>query len=423
MDKRTVLTGDSPKIELNVSANLSIKGWDKNEVVAKCSSPDDLVMDVEGDEINISSKGNTSLRVPYGTIFEDGHITGDVSIKSIEGQINFSHVSGNLSLRSIGAAEIGKVSGNLSAKNINGNLNLTSCQGNVSVRDIKGDLMIDTSISGNFTLKEIDGNAEAHARGNVSVDLDPSPESKYEFEAKGNLTCRMPGDASVQVEIERGSNIIVKLPEVEVPTNISTPYHLVLGDGDASLTIGASGNISLVGRPADWDMGDFEFEIGEDFEMIIESLNEQIAVQIESQMEMMEEELDHQLDSLSFSLEKSAMSAEQAERIAERAREASERANRRAQEKIRKSQEKMQRKLEAAQRRAERKARAAERAAHDRRRRPESPVRRPMPVKGAAEPVSEEERLMILQMLEQGNISLDEAEQLLAALEGKSKKG
>ena len=420
MDKMSAPTGDSPRIELKISANLSIKGWDKNEVVAKCSSPDDLVMDVEGDDINISSKGNTSLRVPYGTIFQDGHITGDVSVKSIEGQLNFSHVSGNLSLRSVNDVELGKVNGNLSAKNIDGNINVTSCQGNVSVRDIKGDLMIDTSISGNFTLKEIDGNAEAQARGNVSVDLDPSPERKYEFQAKGNLTCRMPGDASVQVEIERGSNISVKIPDVDVPEKISTPFHLVLGEGDARLTIGASGNISLVGRPADWDMGDFEVELGEDFEVITESLNEQIAAQIDAQMEMMEEELDHQLDSLSFSLEKSAMSAEQAERIAERAREASERANRRAQEKIRRSQEKMQRKLDAAQRRAETKARAAERAARDRRRRPEPPVRRPMPTKTASDPVSEEERLMILQMLEQGNISLEEAEQLLAALDGKS---
>jgi flagellar biosynthesis GTPase FlhF len=313
--------------------------------------------------------------------------------------------------------DIGKVNGNLSAKNINGNLSVTSCQGNVSVRDIKGDLMIDTSISGNFTLKEIDGNAEAQARGNVSVELDPSPESSYEFQAKGNLTCRMPDDVSVRVEIERGSKISVKIADVEVPTKISTPYQLVLGDGDARLTIGASGNISLLSRPADWDMGDFEVEVGEDFEVITESLNEQIAAQIEAQMEMMEEELDHQLDSLSFSLEKSAMSADQAERIAKRAREASERANRRAQEKIRRSQEKMQRKLDAAQRRAERKARAAERAARDRRRRPESPVRKRLP---SSDPVSEEERLMILQMLEQGNISLEEAEQLLAALEGKS---
>jgi hypothetical protein len=423
MDKSTVQTGDSPRIEINVSANLSIKGWDRNEVVAKCSSSEDLVLDAEGDEISINSKGNTSLRVPYGATFEDGHISGDVSIKTLEGRLNISNVSGNLSLRSVGTCEIDKISGNLSAKNINGNLRVTSCLGNISVRDIQGDLMIDTDISGNFSLKEIDGNAQARARGNVSVELDPSPESRYEFQAKGNLTCRMPDDASVQIEIERGANIQVKMPGVEVPAKIATPYQLVLGEGDAQLLIGASGNVSLVGRPIDWDLGEFEVEIDEDFEQLTETLNEQIASQIEAQMEMMEEELEHQLDSLSFSLEKSAMSAEQAERIAARAREASERANRRAQDKIRRSQEKMQRKLDAAQRRAERKARAAERAARDRRRRPEPPLRRPVSPSAASEPVSEQERLMILQMLEQGNISMEEAEQLLTALEGKKKRG
>jgi hypothetical protein len=34
--------------------------------------------------------------------------------------------------------------------------------------------------------------------------------------------------------------------------------------------------------------------------------------------------------------------------------------------------------------------------------------------------VTEEERLMVLQLLEQGKITMDEAEQLLAALEGKT---
>jgi hypothetical protein len=36
-----------------------------------------------------------------------------------------------------------------------------------------------------------------------------------------------------------------------------------------------------------------------------------------------------------------------------------------------------------------------------------------------AEPVSDEERMLILRMLEQGKISVADAEQLLAALEGK----
>jgi hypothetical protein len=418
MDVRTVQTGETPNITLNVSGNLSVKGWDKLEIAAKSPAPDNLVLDVQEDAISVNCRSSCSLRVPYGTVFQDCHITGDAAFKSLESDITISKLSGNLSLRSIENANIGSINGNLVAKNIDGSINLEKCQGNVSVRDIQGDLMIAESIAGNLTLKEIDGSAKAQARGNVSVELDPSPESSYDFQAKGNLSCRLPVDASVGVKISRGSMISVKIPGVEVPSPIETPFEMVLGEGDANLTLGASGNVSLSGRPADWDMGEFEVEIGEDFDLMAESLNEQISTQIEAQMEMMEEELQHQLDTLSFSLEKTALSADQAERIAESAREASERANRRAQEKIRRAQEKMQRKLEAAQRRAEGKARAAERAARDRRRRPETPDR---PAPPRSEPVTDEERLMILQMLEQGKVTPEEAEQLLAALEGKSK--
>jgi hypothetical protein len=417
MDVRSVETSEAPKITLNVSGNLSVKGWDKLEVVAKSPAPENLVLNVQDDEISVNCRGNCSLRVPYGAVFQDCHISGDATFKSLESEINISKLSGNLSLRSIESAKIGTVNGNISAKNVDGSITIEKCQGNVSVQDIQGDLMIAESIAGNLTLKEIDGSVKAQARGNVSVDLDPSPESSYDFQAKGNLSCRLPEDASVAVKILHGSKISVKIPGVDVPSKISLPFDLVLGEGDANLTLDSQGNVSLASRPPDWDMGEFEVEMGEDFDLMADALNEQIATQIEAQMEMMEEELEHQLDTLSFSLEKTALSAEQAERIAERAREASERANRRAQEKIRRSQEKMQRKLEAAQRRAERKARAAERAARDRRRRPEPPER---PARPRSEPVSDEERMMILQMLEQGKVAPEEAEQLLAALEGKS---
>jgi hypothetical protein len=420
MDIRTVSAGENPIITLNIYGNLTVKGWEKLEVVAKSSSPDDLTVDVQDNQINISCHSNAKLRVPYGSIVQADQLTGDATFKALEGEISISRISGNLSLRSVGSAKLGTVHRNLVAKNVDGNLDLKTCQGNVSVRDIQGDLMIEESISGNLTLKEIDGNAKVHASGNVSVELDPSPESTYDFQAKGNLTCRLPVDASVKVNISRGSKIAIKIPEVEVPTPIKPPFDLLLGDGDAELTMSASGNVTLSSRPPDWDMGEFEVEMGEDFEEMAESLNEQITLQIEAQMEMMEEELEHQLDTLSFSLEKTAMSAEQAERVAERAREASDRANQRAQEKIRRAQEKMERKLEAARRRGEMKARAAERAARDRRRRPEPPGWTSSPPKTVSEPVSEEERLMILQLLENGKVTTEEAEQLLAALEGKS---
>ena len=85
---------------------------------------------------------------------------------------------------------------------------------------------------------------------------------------------------------------------------------------------------------------------------------------------------------------------------------------------MRRAQEKLERKLEAQRRRAEQRNQAAT----DRRTRRQSwgfewpsPPQPPAPQKTAA---TEEERLMILRMLEQKKITLDEADRLLSALEG-----
>ena len=85
----------------------------------------------------------------------------------------------------------------------------------------------------------------------------------------------------------------------------------------------------------------------------------------------------------------------------------------------------MERKIAAAQRKAERKARAsAAREARKARKRSgrtgHEVVITPPPARSQpTEPVSEEERMMILQMLQEQKISVDQAEQLLSSLEGK----
>lgn len=420
MDKRSIPTGETPKINLEVMGNLSVRGCDESHVEVVCSSQDDLSLDVQDDEINIICHRDAKLRVPYGARVVASRIHGDASLKALEGEISISRNHGNLSLRNVGYIRVGDINGSLMAKNVNGDMHLNSSQGNVSVRDIRGDFMVEESITGNLILKDIDGSAKAAVGGNVNVDLDPSPESSYDFQAKGNLTCRLPEDASVKVSIPQGANVRIKIPEVEFPERIMTPYEFILGEGDAGLVLSASGNLTISSRPPDWSLGEVEFEIGEDYERFAETLNEQISSQIDAQMEMMDEELKLQLDNLSLYLDTAAMSAEQAERIAERARMASERAHARAQEKIRRAQAKMERKLEATRRRAERKARAAERAARDRRRKSEPLEWATSTPKKVPEPVSDEERLMILQLLEQGKINTQEAEQLLTALEGKS---
>jgi sRNA-binding protein len=100
------------------------------------------------------------------------------------------------------------------------------------------------------------------------------------------------------------------------------------------------------------------------------------------------------------------------ERLVERARQSNQQASARVQEKMRQAQAKLEQKLAAAQRKAEAKSgrRPSEKVSFSFGGQPF-----PAPEKPAA---SEEERLLILKMLEEKKITIEEAEMLLNALEG-----
>ncbi len=420
MEKISLNTNDTPNITLDIKGDLTIKGWPNTEVIASNSSKDDLKVVEVDSQIQITCLKDCSVKVPYGATLNNVVVNGNCSIKSVEGIINVEAVYGNLTLRSVGSSSLGVVHGNLVAKNISGDLRLHAGRGNANVKDVQGDFIIEDTITGNLKLSDVDKNASASLRGNATINLDPSPGHTYSFEANGNLSCYIPSDASTNVEIIRAAKISLKLPDVVTPSPVKTPYRFSLGDGDANLNLSAGGNVYLRGQFRDWDMDGIDLEIEKDLEDFSLEIEEQVLQQMEAQMEMWESDLESQLANITSSLEIGGVSAEKSRKIAEKTRHATERANQRAQEKMKRAQEKMQRKVEAARRRAERKARAAERAARDRRRRPESSQWTPPKPDPAQEPVSDAERLMILEMLEQSKITIDEAEQLLAALEGKN---
>jgi hypothetical protein len=196
---------------------------------------------------------------------------------------------------------------------------------------------------------------------------------------------------------------------------------MTIGDPDAELNLSASGTVALLGRAPDWETSqDFDADLGADFDGMVEEISEQAAEQLELQMEMLERHLDAQLENLSATLGASGLKMEETEKIARRAREASIRATARAQEKMQRAQEKMRRKLDAAQRKAEARAARAERKTERRfqERRGwnfETGPARPEP---PSDPVTEEERMMILRLLQEKKISAEEADKLLSALEG-----
>jgi hypothetical protein len=428
MDKQFVTTSASPHIQLDVSGDLRLKGQDELEVIAKADDPESLTLETQDDQVVIRCMGSCSVRVPRDAVVQVQAVHRDAAIKAIDGDVLVDQVDGDLEMRNLGNIQIGAVHGDLAIKNVDGNLNIDSVDGEISARSVQGDFNVAVSAHGNLTLSDIGGSAKATVDGNIFLRLDPAPSHEYQFSCHGNIFCRLSGDSSAEINVPKASQVMVNLPGIHASAPIQSPYALTLGEGDAKITLSADGNVALDTRAPDWGMEDLDFDISSEVEGMADVVSQQINQQVESQVRMIEDQLNAQLSSLSMRLSSAQLSADQARKIEDRAREASERAAARAQQRVQRAQQKMeqklaaaQRKMEAAQRKMEYKARAYERVGRHSRHSvsfgfPPSSTRSAP----TGEPVSEDERLMILHMLEDKKITMEEAEQLLTALEGKA---
>ena len=419
MNQQSVATSLAPEVVIGqVNGNLQVKGWDQPEVQIK-ASPDELHLEEQEDVVHFSCHGNCSVRVPHGAVIRVESVQGEGRFKLLEDQIAIQEVSGSLLLRGVAETRVEVVKGDVTARHVSGDLLAENVSGNFTARDVQGKCMAE-NVAGNLDLRDIEGSIRVQAKGNARVSLSLIGGDRYEVSASGNVTCRIPQDASARLHLtSRSQNIKVNLPG-EVKSYQGEEVDLVLGSGESVIDISAGGVIYLSGQQSAWMEGE---EPGEGYESFTSGfptdLAQQIEAQIETQLEAVTRQINQQMENLSASINQAGLSPERTEEILRRARESSERASARAQEKMRRAQEKLERKLEAARKRQELKEQAMERRAQARSRGPRnfdwtSPASSP-----GKEPVSDEERLMILKMLEQKKITLEEAEELLAALEGR----
>jgi len=427
MKEQFATESDSPRIVIEVDGNLRLKGEDVQEVVGISQAEDDLVIEQREDHIYVHCTSSLSLRVPRRSEIKAENISSNASFKSLEGELDIHRVDGNLELRSLGPVRIGEVKGNMLARRVAGDLWIDNIYGNTSVKNVQGALTVNGSIEGNLNLEEVDENIKVVASGILSARLDPLPGNTYELRAGGNMACWLPEDSSVEVNILKAGKIFVGFEADDIPTQMVAPCSFSLGDGEASVSLEAGGSLNVSGAPGFHQPAGFGVHVDFTTPEIPDHFGEEITHQIEAQMEMLERQIEFQMENLSSTLASSGISPEAAERISRRAQEASERATRRAQEKIQRAQEKVQRaqekierKVEAARRKAEMKARYARQTERRQDRKVSwrgSSVAEPV---SQGVPVSEEERLMILRMLEEKKITLEQAEELLSALEGAS---
>jgi hypothetical protein len=401
-----------PKVNILVHAvrgDLRVAGWERNELMIKTDGSH-LDMNSETDPISIACDEDVILYMPRNANLQVENVSGDASLQALIGPVTLGPVAGDLSMKDLGPVTLGAVSGDASLRNI-GPLNATNISGDFALRGGRGVCVVDV-IGGDASIRDVDGMVAVEQVGSdlyvrnvhgavtvkagadVALYLEPLPGQTYDITAGDDLILRLPPEANVELHLTGGSpdSIHVDFPGVEVPED-------------------CSGCQVVIGTPAD-DMAEMILTAGDD-------------LLVTSQADSWESAADFGVgmrDGSDWNIPPFELPEDFTERINQRVQDAMEK----AQAHLRRAESAGNRasiKIEAAMRRAEAKARAAEVRA----RRGQVNINMGRwnwdvtphgPVETAA-PVSDDERLVILKMLQEKKISVEEAEKLLAALEGK----
>ncbi len=401
-----------------VAGNLKVRGLaDLNAEQVRGNLKLDRVSQVVIAEVygNLKANATGSLRL-VGTIY------GNANLHAVQA-IDLQNVRGNLQTRVSDHLRASRISGNLQAREIGGPLDVDQVGGNAQLKGVSGSLTLD-QVAGNLVAKNLTGGARVpRIGGNLVLNGDLGAGTTYQFKADGNATLRLSEGAGAHLTLRSAgkllSSVALAAEERDGDTLTGT-----LGDGGAEIVIEADGNVMLGGaQPA------IGAEIGVEISrQVQESLR---AIDLEAIGREVSGELEAAMSRLRVKLESADW-----DRIGHQSQHAVERAMDRMQRDMDRMVEKAARRQARLEHKAERQARRSERlerkGKREMQRQPESEVEADRldwlpgeaaePVLSVAEgpvepqPNLDEERLSILKMVEQGQITPVEAEMLLDAL-------
>ena len=395
-------TTDAPHIHLEaVHGDLVLRGWEHQEFSAAVA-PNALTVRQTEQAIFVTTTDDCVLQVPRLSRVRIGMIAGDATINGIQGDCQIEKVAGNLVLRRSGDVVIQQIAGDLAANNIDGNLTVEEVAGDAAVSTVTGNCTL-SLVHDDLSIGMIGGNLHATAGDDLAVRINPQAGSSYTLRAGGDLSCRLPGNADAQIQAQAGKNLRVRgIPGHE---NEARPHagaqSFTLGSGASVVALVAEGDLQLTVSDTFWASGSpLDVDVAMEMSMRAAEIAQQLGTQIEAQVLSVSRQLDEKLSQFAGG-----------EDLATKVQERVQAALRNAESKISEAMKSAEVRINQAEQRA---AKMEERQ----RRQPaawQAPPP-PKPAKPEKPPLSDDERLQVLRMVEDGKISVDQAEKLLAAL-------
>ncbi len=372
--------GAAPRLVVSTHGDLEVRGVGRGETRIEIDAPTLSVSPTEGGA-RVECRGSCAIRLPEAGSVEAASVQGSLRVRDLDGEVVGGEVRGACYARRLPSLALRLVGGEARIRDIGGPVSIEEVGGCLTLRDVAGAVRVG-KVGMDFMGRDLGAEVEiGQVMGNLALRTGFLPGGVSRFQVAGEAAFRVPHDANVRFVLPAGCKLTLDRGLEAVAEGSS--QIVTLGDGAATVHVDGASQVTIRQRGEFDDEAAFAFtfaagdELGEVFD--------DLSAELEAHFSMLEENLHG--------------------RVAERVRSQIERRLHSA-----------RRQVEAAQRHVEREVERAHRHAGPRR-----SVGVTFGVHGAAreQAVTEQERLMVLQMLEDGKISVEQAEALLAALEGK----
>lgn len=360
----------------------------------------------DGREASLAEVSGSLTAARLSALRVMGTVYGDANLEAC-GQLDLQNVRGNLRASSVGEVRVSRVSGNLRVQGCEGALSVERIGGNAAVEGIGGACRLD-SVAGNLAARDLGGGAHVgRIGGNLALNGSLGRGHTYHFQADGNAAIRLGKGPGAHLHVTGQGSVVSAVPLTD-SERVGHTLTGTFGEGGCEVGIEAGGNVLISSREFSGETDRAE-EIARQVEESLRALDlDAIGRQVSDEMEAALSRLRVKLQGVNW------------DQVGLQSQEAIERAMARMQQNLDRLAERGAREVEKQIRRQERLARKLNQSAER-----WSPAASPREATEwevqdagttAPEPDREEERLTILRMVEQGQITPEEAEMLLDAL-------
>ncbi len=411
-----------PKIQqvdiLNIGGDLRVRGESGSVSFRVDGDIPRIDHNEETGQIGVSCAGDCVLSVPESADVDCQNVGGDAKITDFESDVSIGNVSGDLIIRHVRNSSVQSAGGDLVIRDVNGDLTVHNVGGDMDCRDLGRNLELHR-VGGDLSIRGVGGNCLVHnVQGDLLVVIDFEEGNNYHFNTQQGLYINITPDANVTISVPE--HIGFDYSDIEPKINeTGDRREFVFGDGSATVVVDNCSEIRFMekrGKKRRFFGFDFDFDFDLPFEFgdIPEPPEPPIPPEPPhfGDIRINDEPLG---DFISRTVSESVKSAaegwgEWGKNFNERIVQKEMRHAEREAEKARRHTERARHQAERMRNQAKRKNRGGDPNIHFQAKQQEP----------QAESVSDEERMMILNMLEEGKITVEEAENLLSTMEGKS---